>query len=64
METRRNIRKLALTLLTEYEEMGKYVNLSLSSHKADGLDPSERSLLTALLYTAVEHKLTYDYYIA
>ena len=64
MEEKRNIRKLALTLLSEYENMGKYVNLSLSSHKADGLDREERAFLTSLLYTAVEHKLTYDYYIA
>ncbi len=58
-----NIRKLALSMLTAYEEEGKYVNLSLSSHSADSLTPSERELLTALLYTAVEHKITYDYYI-
>lgn len=64
MEEKRNIRRLALTLLSEYEEQGKYVNLSLASHKADGLSREERALLTSLLYTAVEHKLTYDYYIA
>ncbi len=64
METKRNMRKLALTLLSEYEDMGKYVNLSLSSHKADGLDREQKAFLTSLLYTAVEHKLTYDYYIA
>jgi len=59
-----NLRKLALSLLTEYEELGKYVNLSLSSHKTDGLSREERSFLAALVYTAVEHKLTYDYYIS
>jgi 16S rRNA (cytosine967-C5)-methyltransferase len=59
-----NVRKIALMLLTEYEELGKYVNLSLSSHKADGLSHNERAFLTALLYTTVEHKITYDYYIA
>ncbi len=59
-----NIRKLALDMLIDYEISGKYVNLSLSSHTADRLSLSERSALTALLYTAVEHKLTYDYYIA
>ena len=64
MAEQRNIRKLALTLLSEYENMGKYVNLSLSSHTADGLDRDERAFLTSLLYTTVEHKLTYDYYIA
>ena len=59
-----NIREIALKLLIDYEECGKYVNLSLSSHIADGLSGDERARLTALLYTAVEHKLTYDYYIA
>lgn len=64
MAEKKNLRKLALTLLTEYESLGKYVNLSLNSHKADGLDADERARLCALLYTTVEHKLTYDYYIA
>ena len=59
-----NIRKLAHTLLLEYELMGKYVNLSLASHKADGLSPAERGILTSLLYTTVERKLTLDYYIS
>ena len=58
-----NIRELALTLLDEYELLGKYVNLSLSSHKTDGVSREERGFLTALLYTSVERKLTYDYYI-
>ena len=59
-----NIRKIALDMLLDYELNGKYVNLSLSSHTADALSAAERGQLTALLYTAVEHKLTYDYYIA
>ena len=59
-----NIRKLALDMLLDYELYGKYVNLSLSSHSADSLTPSERGQLTALLYTVVERKLSYDYYIA
>ena len=58
-----NIRKIALTLLTEYEAGGKYVNLSLSSHLCDTLSPAERAQLTVLLYTTVEQKLRYDYYI-
>ena len=56
--------QIALKLLNEYEENAKYVNLSLQSHIADGLDASERAKLTALLYTTVERKLTYDYYIS
>ena len=59
-----NIREIALKLLVDYEECGKYVNLSLNSHIADGLGGEDRARLTALLYTTVEHKLTYDYYIA
>ena len=58
-----NIRKIALTLLDEYEASGKYVNLSLTSHLCDGLSSEERGSLTALLYTTVENKLRYDYYI-
>lgn len=59
-----NIREIALKLLLDYEENGKYANLSLNSHIADSLTHSERSALTALFYTAVERKLTYDYIIA
>lgn len=59
-----NVREIALRLLLEYEASGKYVNLSLSSHIADGLSREDRRLLTSLLYSTVEHKLTYDYYIA
>ena len=59
-----NLREIALKLLIDYEECGKYVNLSLNSHIADGLSCDDRARLTALLYTTVEHKLTYDYYIA
>ncbi len=59
-----NIRRIALNLLNEYEAGEKYANLSLSSHSTDGLSGEERAALTALFYTAVEHKLTYDYYIA
>ena len=58
-----NVRALALRLLLEYEASEKYVNLSLSSHATDGLSSDERGLLTSLLYTTVEHKITYEYYI-
>ena len=58
-----NTRKLALKLMLECENQDKYVNLALNSHMADSLTEDERAFLTALLYTAVEHKLTYDYYI-
>ena len=58
-----NPRQLALALLDEYELEGKYVNLSLSSHRLDGISREERGFVTALLYTTVEHKLTFDYII-
>lgn len=56
------VREIALSLLCEYESSGKYVNLSLSSHRTDSLSKADRGFLTALLYTAVERKITYDYY--
>ena len=59
-----NLRRIAHTLLLEYELCGKYANLLLSSHKADGLSPAERGILTSLLYTTVERKLTLDYAIS
>ncbi len=59
-----NLREIALSLLLEYEASGKYVNLSLSSHRLDALSPEERGIVTSLLYTTVEQRITYDYYIA
>ncbi|MBQ8528800.1 MAG: 16S rRNA (cytosine(967)-C(5))-methyltransferase RsmB [Clostridia bacterium] len=61
---RGDIRKLALAILNEQEAAGKYINLALSSHSADGLSREERASLTALVYTAVERRITYDYIIS
>lgn len=58
------VRDIALSMLDSYELEGKYVNLLLSSHRADSLRAEERASLTALLYTVTERKLTYDYYIS
>lgn len=58
-----NVRELTLSLLCDFENSGKYVNLSLSSHLADKLTAEDRGFLTALLYTSVERKITYDYYV-
>ena len=58
------VRDIALTLLDSHEASGKYINLSLSSHITDSLTPTERALLTSLLYTTVERRLTIDYYVA
>ena len=59
-----NIRELALSLLLDSESADTYVNLSLSSHKADSVSGEDRGFLTHLLYTAVERRITYDYYIS
>ncbi|HBJ18357.1 MAG TPA: 16S rRNA (cytosine(967)-C(5))-methyltransferase RsmB [Clostridiales bacterium] len=56
-----NLRALTLTLLTEWEEQGKYANLALSSHRMDSLTPEETARVTALFYTVTEHLLTLDY---
>lgn len=56
--------EIALALLNEYELDAKYVNLSLQSHMTNALDKEKRGRLTALFYTTVERKLTYDYYIS
>ena len=61
---KKNLRKLALSILLDYEASDKYINLALSSHSLDSLDDKERALLTSLVYTTVERKLTYDYYIS
>ena len=54
-------RELTLSLLTEWEEQGKYANLALSSHSMDALTPEETARVTALFYTVTEHLLTLDY---
>ena len=58
-----NLRQIALRILDEYEAGGKFINLALSTHLTDGLSREEKAALTALLYTSVERKLSYDYYI-
>ena len=58
-----DIRRLTLELLRSYEEEGRFVNLLLSSPKLAALTDEERRAVTALLYTAVENKLRYDYLI-
>ena len=58
------LRKIALEVLLELEAAEKYANLALSSHKTDNLSNEEMASLTALVYTTVERRLTYDYLIA
>ncbi len=59
-----NLREAALRLLGEWEADGKYINLVISSHILDGFSREERGILTSLLYTTVENKIRYDYYIS
>ena len=59
-----NLRKITLELIRSYEEDGRFVNLLLSSHRLDSLTREEKGLVTSLLYTTVENKLKYDYFIA
>ena len=59
-----NVLKITLELLLESEELSKYANLTMQSHKADGLSADEKRLLTRLFYTVIENKITYDYYIS
>ena len=54
---------LTLSLLDGYELEGKYSNLALSSHSLDSLASEQKALVTLLFYTAIEHKITLDYYI-
>ena len=61
---KKNIRKIALSVLLDAEASQKYINLALSSHSLNSLDKKERALLTSLVYTIVERRLTYDYYIS
>ncbi len=55
--------ELSLNLLNDIEANGKYANLALNSHLLDNISPDERRRVTALLYTAMERKLTIDYYL-
>lgn len=57
------VREIALKLLCEIDECGKFANLAISSHLTDSLSKKDKAIVTALVYTAVEHKITYDYYI-
>jgi len=59
-----DVRKLTLELLRSYEEEGRYVNLLPNSSRIRALSTDEHSIVTALLYTTVENKLTYDYFIS
>jgi len=64
MSGRTNIRALALKLLTSYEREGRFVNLLLNTSEARALEGSDRAFLCSLLYTTVENKLKYDYFIS
>lgn len=58
-----NVRRVALSLLAEWESGDKYVNLLLDSPRARDLSGQDRHFLTALLYGTVERLVTLDYVI-
>ena len=64
MSARVNVRALALKLLMSYEREGRFVNLLLNTPEARALEGADRAFLCSLLYTTVENKLKYDYFIS
>lgn len=56
-------RELTLSLLTEWEEQGKYANLALSPRRLSALTPQESARVSARFYTVIEHLLTLDHLI-
>ena len=58
-----NIRKIALKLLRSYELEQRYVNLLMNTAPLSDLTKEDSARVTALLYTVVERKITYDYLI-
>lgn len=59
-----NVRRLALSLLAEWESSDKYANLLLDSPRVRDLTGQDRHFLTALLYGTVERLCTLDGMIA
>ena len=59
-----NARRLALSLLAEWESGDKYINLLLDSPRTRELAAQDRRFLTALLYGTVERLCTLDAIIA
>lgn len=57
-----DLRKEALSLLLDWEEKKTYINISVAA-KAAGLPAQERRFLTALVYGAVERRITLDHLI-
>lgn len=60
--TEKNVRRVALSLLCRFEEDGTFVNITVP-RAAKELPQRDRALLTALVYGAVERRITLDYYI-
>ncbi len=61
--SRCNVREIALRLMLSAELEGRYVNLLLNTAEVKALPSEKRAFLTALLYTATERRLAYDYAI-
>ena len=58
-----DVRRIALRLLEAWERDDTYLNLSLNSPATAEMTREERGFLTALLYGAVERRITLDYLI-
>ena len=60
-----NVRRIALDLLERCEGGGGYSNIVVDTAiKRNGLSPSDRALLTALVYGVIERRITLDYIIS
>ncbi len=60
-----DVRKIALSLLRDAEQNGKYITLSLSAALDGGeFEVRDRAFLTQLVYGVTERRVTLDYYIS
>lgn len=65
MPKKKNVREVALDILTAVEKNQAYSNLSLNhAIKENDLSGKDVGLLTELTYGTIQHQLTLDYYVA
>ena len=64
MENKTNARRVALDVVEKIESAGQYSNIALDTAlKRNDLSPSDRGLVTVLVYGTVENKIKFDYII-
>lgn len=64
MENKTNARRVALDVIEKIESAGQYSNIALDTAlKRNDLSPSDKGLVTALVYGTVENKIKFDYII-